>query len=129
MKKMMLTAVLLASMTAVSAQEKSNPKPEQKAPSIAVAGSEGRRPNKLNEMLRITPEQQTKVDEIAKEYGKAMTDLKSTGLKESDMELRAMELRKARDSKMEQVLEKEQYLKLESLRKEMGDRDAMPITK
>jgi hypothetical protein len=127
MKKSMMTAVLLAAISAVNAQEGSSPTPpEQRTMEMsAVPSSEKRIPDMAIE-LGLSPEQVIKVSEMNLEHSKALSQLKKAGLKDEASLERLRILRSNRDAALQQVLTPEQFEKMIAIRQQRKDEDAVP---
>ena len=127
MKKSMMTAVLLAAMTTVNAQEStgtSTPAPRNMEMS-AVPVQDKRLPDMAIEM-GLTAEQIAKVTEVNLAFAKASGQLKRSGLKDADTMSRLGVLRKNRDAGLQEILTPEQFEKMIAIRQQRKDEDAVP---
>ncbi|MCB0766789.1 MAG: hypothetical protein KDB95_06225 [Flavobacteriales bacterium] len=131
MKKLMMTAVLLASMTAASAQDKGSANGEAKPTSLIAQPEAEKKPGPdIDAMLGIKGEGEVheKLISINRTFNKEMAALEEGKgkLSDQDYEDRVIVLMKERDAEFEQLLSPEQFMKLTNLREELGDRNASP---
>lgn len=124
MKKLMMTVVLLASMTAVSAQEKSKGSGAQTGTNLTAADTPPAMD--LNKVLGLSEEQIMQVSAVNKTFVAERATLEKAGLTGADMEERLAVIRKTRDVELESILSPEQLAKLNGIREETKDYDAMP---
>lgn len=127
MKKSMMTAVLLAAMTTVTAQENtgvggSEPRTMEMS---AVPESNKRFPDMALEM-GLTPEQIAKASEVNFTFAKASAQLRTAGLKGDANTERLNILRKNRDGALQEILTSEQFKKMLAIREQRNDQDAVP---
>jgi len=131
MKKLMMTAVLLASMTAASAQDKGNTNGGAKPVSLMAEPADEKKPGPdIDAMLGLKGEGEMhdKLVSINQTFTKEMAALEEgrAKLSDKDYEDRVIELMKQRDAEFEQLLSPEQFMKLTNIREELGDRNASP---
>ncbi len=124
MKKSMMTAVLLAAMSAVNAQE-STPTAPKAMQMSAVPVQAARHPDMAVE-LGLTAEQITKASEVNLTFARAAAQLKQAGLKDEASLERLRILRSNRDAELQQVLTPEQFEKMIAIRQQRKDEDAVP---
>ncbi|MGV3637915.1 MAG: hypothetical protein ACO1NQ_09735, partial [Flavobacteriales bacterium] len=117
MKKSMMTAVLLAAMTTVSAQENTGTSEPRTMEMSAVTQPNKRLPDMAIE-LGLTPEQVTKASEVNFNFAKASAQLKKAGLKDDMMTARLTILRKNRDGALQEILTPEQFKKMLAIREQ-----------
>ncbi|MCB9163788.1 MAG: hypothetical protein H6590_03960 [Flavobacteriales bacterium] len=127
----MMTALLLASMTAVSAQDKGSTSSEAKPAAIFAQPKEETKPGPdMDAMLGIKGEGEIhdKLVSINQTFTNEMATLNEAKGKLSDQDYRdrVIELQKQRDAAFEEILTPEQMMKLNNIREELGDRDASP---
>ena len=124
MKKLMMTAVLLASMTAASAQDKGSGSAAPAATNLKAADAPPAMD--LNKVLGLSEEQIMQAGQINKTFSAERATIAKAGLTGADQEERLATIRKQRDYELEQILSPEQFAKLTGLREETKDLDASP---
>lgn len=127
MKKSMMTAVLLAAMSTVNAQENTPATPSAQRTMVmsAVPVQDKRLPDMAVE-LGLTAEQITKASDVNLTFAKAAAQLKKAGLKDEAALDRLTILRKNRDGGLQQILTPEQFEKMLAIRQQRSDLDAVP---
>ena len=127
MKKSMMTAVLLAAMSTVTAQENTPATPpEQRTMEMSAVPVLDKRLPDMAVELGLTEEQVTKASEVNLTFAKAAAQLKKAGLKDEAALERLTILRKNRDGGLQQILTPEQFEKMIAIRQQRSDLDAVP---
>jgi Spy/CpxP family protein refolding chaperone len=126
MKKSMMTAVLLAAMTTVNAQESTGSTPAPRTMEMSAVPVQDKRLPDMAIEMGLTAEQIAKVTEVNLAFAKASGQLKRSGLKDADTMNRLGVLRKNRDAGLQEILTPEQFEKMITIRQQRKDEDAVP---
>lgn len=122
----MITTALLATLTAVNAQEVQPVVKPGKDPAVMEKRITERSEKRTAEMtteLALNTEQTAKVESINYQFTKAAAQLKQAGLPEDARKERMKVLRNTRDNQLKQALTEEQYQKMMELRKQRKDEE------
>ncbi len=121
MKKMLIAALLFATLTTVNAQGTTSTANATKDPAVMeqrAAEKAEKRTEEMTTELGLDADQTAKVKVINDRFAKSMAELKQAGLKEDAQKERGKVLRRSRDNELKAVLTADQYEKMLVLRKE-----------
>lgn len=120
MKKTIITTVLLATLTAVSAQDATSPKMEKahdaNKAEMQVGEKVDQRTEVMTKELGLTADQAAKVQVANERFAKNMAELKQAIPDTEARQARANVLRTSHDRELQQILTAEQYEKMLAMR-------------
>ncbi len=120
MKKTIITTVLLATLTAVSAQDATSPKMEKANDANKTELQAGEKVDQRTEVmtkeLGLTADQSAKVQVANERFAKNMAELKQAIPDAEARQARANVLRTSHDRELQQILTAEQYEKMLAMR-------------
>lgn len=118
MNKLMITTVLLASLTTVSAQKQATPAKAKPTMEQRTEERSEKQTEAMTSNLGLDKDQSTKVLGINTRFNTAMAEMRKTNLSEEERKSRSKALREQHSAELKGVLTPEQFTKLQTLEQE-----------